>query len=444
MAGVPIIVGPHMQNFEAITRDFLNRDAVLQIQVEEQLLPLTRELLRNRSRGQEIGLRARRVVESQQGASRRIATALTRLYHKGGYRTPRGLLARSTLSGLAFLWEKGGAVKRCRSLRYAALQRRLPVSIVSVGGITVGGSGKTPFVNYLARQLSGRGYSPAILTRGYRRRCPAENLVFAPGTNVPPAVTGDEAQIFLRAGLAPIGVGADRYRTAKILLADFPETDVLLLDDGFQHARMDRDLDIVLIDGLDPFGQNAIVPAGRLREPLSALARAGAFVITRAAEDARYEAICARLREYNDVAPIFRTRLIARQWRDYRTGICHPDLMASRVAAFCGLGNPQNFWNTLEALGLEVVFRWAFADHHTYKPYEIQRLAHQARAHGAEILVTTEKDRINCPHHLEKAIGTLDLAWLEIELEIEGEDAFFAFVEQTLRRRRSREQSIAG
>lgn len=110
-------------------------------------------------------------------------------------------------------------------------------------------------------------------------------------------------------------------------------------------------------------------------------------------------------------------------------------LPARRVAAFCGLGNPQSFWSTLESLGLEVVFRWTFGDHHSYKPSDLQRIVHQARAYRAEILVTTEKDRVNCPNQLERAIDPFDLAWLEIELELEDESAFFAFVERALSRR---------
>jgi tetraacyldisaccharide 4'-kinase len=94
------------------------------------------------------------------------------------------------------------------------------------------------------------------------------------------------------------------------------------------------------------------------------------------------------------------------------------------VGAFCGLGNPQNFWNTLETLGVEIVFRWAFEDHHSYKPAELGRIADQARLQGAELLVTTEKDRINCPDHLGPLIHPLSLAWVEIEFELENEAAF--------------------
>jgi tetraacyldisaccharide 4'-kinase len=241
---------------------------------------------------------------------------------------------------------------------------------------------------------------------------------------VSPFFTGDEAQIFLRAGEAPVGIGARRYETAQILLRQFPETDIILLDDGFQHALMARDVDIVVIDGLDPFGQEELVPVGRLREPLKALERAGIFVVTRATNNQRFGAIKRRLHDYNPGAPVFRTYMKTLEWRDYRSSEPAALPKGQKVAAFCGLGNPQNFWDTLETLGLDVVVRWEFGDHHSYKPVELSRIAHQARQHGAEILVTTEKDRINCPNHLESAIQPLSLAWLEMEVVLEDEAGF--------------------
>ncbi len=434
-ARTPVIVGPHMQNFEAILREFTEAGAIVQIHAEEELQGAVRELLLNRERAQQLGRRARLLVERQQGVSERLARNLLPLYHSANPKAPRSIWTRAIAGGLAFAWRQGGAIKRRRAERYADSRTRLPVPVISIGGITVGGSGKTPFTAYMAARLKERGFAPAILTRGYGRRSPAKNLIFGAGAVVPATLTGDEAQSFLRAGVAPVGIGANRYETAELLLARCPAVDVLLLDDGFQHAGLRRDVDVVLIDGLDPFGQDEVVPLGRLREPLSALSRANVLVITRAEEDLRYRAICTRLRKYNPNAPIFRTRLIARSWRDYRTGARVPDLAGRRVAAFCGLGNPESFWKTLESLGLEVVFRWSFDDHHRYTPFELQRLGDQAHACGAEIVVTTEKDCTNCPEHFEGAIAPLTLAWLEIEFELEDEGGFFAYLDQALHRR---------
>jgi 3-deoxy-D-manno-octulosonic-acid transferase len=435
-AGAPVIVGPHMENFATVTAEFAQANAIVQIQSEEQLIAAIRKLLVDRAHRAEIGAQAHQVVERHRGAAQRVAQRLWPLFHSASLRRRHSLFARSILRLLGFAWCYGGALKRRRYERYAASVPPLGVPVISIGAITVGGSGKTPFTTYLAAQLRERTYSPAILTRGYRRSSPARDLVFPAGAKVPIAFTGDEAQIFLRHSIAPIGIGANRYETAQVLRFQFPWTDVFLLDDGFQHARIHRDVDVVVIDGLDPFGGEDVVPAGRLREPLSALERAHAFVVTRAQEDLRYEAIRRRLRAYNASAPCFRTRLVARNWRDYRTGAHLGSLGVRRVAGFCGLGNPDNFWATLESLGLEVVFRWAFPDHHSYKSYELQRLTHQARTHGAELLVTTEKDRLNCPNHFDRAIAPLDLAWLEIELELEEEARFFDFIQPVLERHR--------
>lgn len=433
-AGVPIIVGPHTQNFAPLVRDFLAANALLRIELADELLPAVRKLLKLRNEATALGRRGADLVKHQRGVSGRVAAYLWPLYHGHSPKARPNRIAHGFLAPLAFLWEHGGVHKRRRSEVWVTSQTPLSVPVISVGGITVGGSGKTPFANFLANRLREKGYSPAILTRGYRRRSPARHLIFPPGATASPALTGDEAQIFLRSGAAAVGIGSDRYQTAKILLDYHPGTDVLLLDDGFQHARLPRDLDIVVIDGLDPFGKDHVVPLGRLREPLSALRRAHVFVVTRAETDLRYEAICRRLHEYNPQVPVFRTRLKARGWRDYRSGQFLATLPTRRVGAFCGLGNPQSFWNTLGSLGLEVVFRWAFDDHHPYRPTELQRVAHHARMKKAEILVTTEKDRMNCPDHLASAIAPLDLAWLEIDLEMEDESAFMSFLEDKLHR----------
>lgn len=433
-AGAPVIVGPHMENFQTITRDFLGSHALLQIGSEAELLPAVRSLLLDRERARELGKLARRVVEMRRGVAQRLTPSLLALYFCGQFRNPHDFVVRSSLRFLAFLWRVGGERKRRAALQYAASVPPLPIPVLSIGGITVGGSGKTPFTTYLASQLVQRGYAPAILTRGYRRRSPAENVVLSAGAKVPSSLTGDEAQIFLRAGVVPIGIGTNRYQTAQVLLDRFPSTNAFLLDDGFQHAKLRRDLDIVVIDGLDPFGGAELVPLGRLREPLTALQRADVFVVTRAESDLRFRTICDALREHNSNAPCFRTRLVARNWRDYHTGECI-DLKNQRVAAFCGLGNPQNFWDTLDSLGLDVVFRWAFEDHHTYRPVELQYLSQQAILYGARFLVTTEKDRMNFPGRLNAANSPVPLAWLEIELELQDSGDFFAFLESRLRRR---------
>jgi 3-deoxy-D-manno-octulosonic-acid transferase len=438
-AGSPIVVGPHMENFDSIAEDFRLANAFVRLQNADELLPAVRILLTDTTRARELGARAKRLVEARRDSAAAICEQLWILYFGASQRKIRNRFARALLLPLAGLWTEGGVLKRKHSEHFTLISPPLSAPVISVGGITVGGSGKTPFTVYLVNQLKNRGFEPAILTRGYKRRSPAEILVFGPQTKVPAAVTGDEAQIFLRATQSPIGIGSKRYETAQILLRQYPDTSALVLDDGFQHARLEREFDVVLIDGLDPLGGGEVVPLGRLREPAECLSRADAFVVTRAEETHRFKAICRRLAEYNRKAPVFRTRLLARSWRDYCTGQVLSSLEGKRVGAFCGLGNPEGFWRTLDSLGLTVVFQWSFPDHHAYKPLELQRVAHHALSHGAEILVTTEKDRMNCPGHLESVISPLPLAWLEIELELDDSDAFFDLLNASIRHSRQKQ-----
>ena len=164
-------------------------------------------------------------------------------------------------------WELAG-----RARQAGAGARRLDVPVISVGNLTMGGTGKTPCVLHLAGLLRAAGHTPAILTRGYGRHALASDLAVAPGAQVSIEESGDEPQIFIRSGLAAVGIGADRARAAALLLERFP-ADVFLLDDGFQHTRLARDLDIVLVDALDPFGGGYVFPLGPLAracfEPLA-------------------------------------------------------------------------------------------------------------------------------------------------------------------------------
>lgn len=434
-AGVPVVVGRHMQNFEAIASEFAAAGALTQVEDAEALAPTIHQLLVDRHRAGQLGASGRAVVELQQGASKRVVAKLLAPYQLATPLLPRGLLARALLTPLSALWTIGGAVKRRRALRK---KRELKLPVISVGGISIGGSGKTPFVNYLAGLLRARGMRPAILTRGYRRRSIAKYLVFSAGADVPPALTGDEAQIFLKAGIAAVGIGSNRFEAGQLLLKHV-DADVFLLDDGYQHALLERNVDIVLIDGLDPFGGHATVPLGRLREPLSALKRADLFVVTRVSSPHRYRAIAHELHRYNATAPIFQATTVSRRWRLCSEGSKIDGLLTGKVAAFCGLGNPQAFWNTLEQLGLEVTYRWAFSDHHLYSPIELHRLRQQAQAAGAGLLVTTEKDRMNLPPGVEAIVAPLELAWLEIQYKLDREAEFLSYLDQRLRKRTTAE-----
>lgn len=429
-AGAPVVIGPHMQNFASITSDFLGANAVIQIAEPRSLLPAVRGLLLDRELASAIGERALAVVRQKTGVSSRIVEDVLPTQMLGHYARPKSLSVRLILSGLAYLWRRGGAVKRRRSEGYASTVQPLGAPVISIGGVAVGGSGKTPFTNYLTRKLSDQGWSPAILTRGYRRRS-KDLLALPPGARLTAAHTGDEAQIFLRDGCAPVGIGGNRYDVARLVETKFPRTDLFVLDDGFQHALLKRDVDVVLIDGLDPLGGNEVVPLGRLREPPEALRRATIFVVTRCESNPRFHAISELLKSFNDKAPCFRARVRPVGWRGL-DGRQVTDLPGSKVAAFCGLGNPLSFWRTLDSLGLEVVLRRTFRDHHRYTLNELISLAGEAQLRSADCLVTTEKDWINLRPAAEPSFGSSRLFWLEIALELEDETEFFSILKTQL------------
>jgi tetraacyldisaccharide 4'-kinase len=372
--GKPVIVGPHMENFAAIIDEFSAAGAVVPIADAGALAAAAEALLADAAKAAEIGARARALAQSKRGTADRIAAELLARAGEGVPNPVRALDARLTLGPLSLLWTAGNAANISRS-KPKSLQTR----VISVGGLAMGGAGKSPLALHLARKLADAGQNLAILTRGYGRKSRLDTIV-ARGETAPVAHTGDEAQMFLRQGVAHVGIGADRYEVGRKMEQQL-HPGVFLLDDGFQHFGLKRDHDIVLIDALDPLG-GGVFPLGRLREPMSALARATVVVITRA--EYRHTGIERMIRQHNAKAPIFRSRVVV-------TG----EIPQGRLAAFCGLGQPRTFWRTLDALGSEIILRMAFPDHHRYSSGDLEEICRQASAAGAEALVTTEKDWMN-------------------------------------------------
>jgi len=273
-------------------------------------------------------------------------------------------------------------------------QKRLDAVVISVGNLTVGGTGKTPMVMYLAQRLFDRGKRIGILSRGYKGRPRTdEGAAENPdaGTSV---VLSDETWMMERHLDAKVrlGVGADRYRHARKL--EEQGFDWFLLDDGFQHLQLARDADVLLIDAKDPFGDGKLLPAGRLREPKSAMARADLIVITRSDNASAVEAI---VRHYTK-APLFYAQpelkeiyLEGRGSGDVRTA----EWLGKRVFVFCGIGNPQAFVENTSQWGMDVAGHMEFADHHHYTPKDAHEIERRAEAASAQALLCTEKDSYN-------------------------------------------------
>ena len=416
-----IVVGPHMENFPEIARKFAQGGGLFPISSGAKLGAAVAGLLDDRASRVKLGERAGELAESERGATARAVSEIDRYYQQAvpAFLPPAPLAA--LLWPLSRLWLLGDRWKRAWTRPV-----RLATPVISVGGLTVGGTGKTPFVLWLAGRLKAEGIEVAILTRGYRRQSPEKVTILGPGETAPAAQTGDEAQSYLRASVGPVGIGADRSTAARQIEERF-HPGVFLLDDGFQHYRLQRSKDIVLIDALDPFGEGQPVPLGRLREGLQALRRADIVVITRVEPGQRLEGIQAVIRRHNPTAPIFTARVVAEAWQP-RSPKPLADARGSEpshdrkgvVAAFCGLGNPESFWRTLEGLGIRPVVRRAFRDHHRYSAQELRELVRDARSRGAEALVTTEKDLMNLPEGWGDIASPLDLLWLPIRLEIEA------------------------
>lgn len=407
----PIVTGPHMENFAAIAAEFDAAGATVVIREPRELAPAVEALLDDPARREHLGMLARQIAHAKRGVADGLADRLMDIYDRGFYQPPATIWD----APLERLWIAGSRRQRLRTI-----PDRLSKPVISIGNITMGGSGKTPFVDWLAARLTREGVQPAVLTRGYRRRSLDTTLVVRAGASCPVYQTGDEAQILLNSGHAHIGIGADRYASASILAREFDPA-VFLLDDGFQHWALARDLDIVLIDTLDPFGGGHVFPGGHLREPLENLARADAFLLTRCEPGVRTEFIERCLRLHNPHAPIFHSRVLADSWHATAALDSVPASTPpfTRVGAFCGLGNPRTFWRTLRALDIDTAFHWNFDDHHVYRAGELKRLVARARDAGADALVTTQKDFLNLPEHFS---ADFPIWWLRIDLEIDGED----------------------
>ena len=409
--GKPVIVGPHMENFAEIAAGFEDAGALCRVADPSQLAAAVEELLSDPERRRAMGQAAYRESARRRGATARAAREVLELHARAVFAEPPGVPRRA----LSYAWIAGAAWKRRRD---TARQKALECPVISVGNLSMGGTGKTPFVLWLARRLHAEGLRPAILTRGYRRRSAERTTVFAPGLPAPAALTGDEAQIYVRAGIAPVGVAADRFAAGERLMREF-RPGVLILDDGFQHWKLRRNADIVLVDVLDPFS-SGVFPAGRLREPESALARAGAFVLTRTEPGRAYEGIVQRLHRWNPSAPVFLSRVVPGPWKtlDGREA----ELPPGRAGAFCGLANPAAFWRSLDAAGVRTEWRRAFPDHHRYTRREMAALAS-----NADYLLTTQKDSINLPGGI-----AVPVFWLEIDVHVDEEAALIEFLRKTL------------
>lgn len=322
----------------------------------------------------------------------------------GSLTGPGATIARVALATLALPYGLVASARNALYDRGLLAVGRIDVPIISVGNVTVGGTGKTPLVVWVCRRLAALGRRPAVVSRGYGARR---------------GEASDEAAE-LSILLPGVDHVANRDRLAAVRTATGRQADVIVLDDGFQHRRLHRDLDLVAIDASDPFGCGHLLPRGLLRESVAGLARADAIVLTRASsvDEARREAIHAaveRARGGRRPAAWLETEHRPTTIRTAGGETLPLDsIRGRRVAAFCGIGNPAAFRRTLADAGAEIVGFRGFADHHRYRPAELDELGSWADRVGAGHLLTTLKDLVRI--RLDR-LGGVPLCAIEVAIE---------------------------
>jgi tetraacyldisaccharide 4'-kinase len=308
-----------------------------------------------------------------------------------------------TLAPLSALY---GAVTRARLMLYnagALTTHQVGAPVISVGNITTGGTGKTPLVAWLARRLAEMGERVCILTRGYGRANPSQQVLVSDGERVlaDASVGGDEPRLLaeMLEGVAAVISNANRARAARWATGNL-NSSVFILDDGFQHLAIARDLNLVTIDATNPWGGGRLLPRGRLREPLQGLARADAIIITRANLVSEIDAIRAEAERLSKGRPVFLSWARTVRVRQLSGVSKHDesdaivDALPQPVAAFCAIGNPQAFFAHARGDGHTLVHTKSFSDHHVYTQSDVDESIREARESGAQSLLTTAKDEV--------------------------------------------------
>jgi tetraacyldisaccharide 4'-kinase len=303
------------------------------------------------------------------------------------------------VSGLAFIY-------RIRPFR-------LNCKVISVGNITLGGTGKTSLVEMLARLLKSQGHKVAVLSRGYKSQAGLSTMDYA--------AMGDEPYMLSRnLGDVPVIADKNRVRAGKRAVRDYG-ADTVILDDGFQQWRIDKDLDIVTIDAVSPFGNLRLLPRGILREPLSSLRRADVFVLSKVNLNPRREEIKRFLKEINPHCLILEA--VHKPVGFYKLGQSAVNLLGFEqfrgkpVSLLSGIADPASFEKLISNSGIRVGLWFEFPDHHPYSREDLNKVISQSKQKGINSIITTEKDSVRLPS-IDYELSTMDCYVLRIELQI--------------------------
>lgn len=466
----PILVGPNMQNFKDSYALLSKVGACKMVKNVEELISETLDILQNDERRQKMGDAAWRVIQENRGADvRSIAYLkdLMQLYEKpsqhyanypvnvrnlteagsGSLRHGDALIQYMTqlaygpdtpFSGwllLVFLrlvsyLYKFAVQTKLSLFNWGILRKvKLPAYVISVGNLTVGGTGKTPTAQKIAEIMSNRGYRVVILNRGYRSHWDKNIGVVSDGKQISMTAyeAGDEAYLMAKTlPNIPVIIGKNRAVTGKYAVEHF-QAEVIVMDDGYQHWRLARDLDIVLVDTITMFGNGNVLPRGILREPLKNLNRADLFIFTKTNQSSAMNKILLRetIARYNNQAPIAESIHkpqnfveIGEWYNNAGRQIALESLQGKKVIVFSAIGNPVSFEQTVVSMDVTLLEAVRYPDHHDYGMSEMQYINDRAKELNAVAVITTTKDAVKIPTEFIYSDRKMPLYVLNMEIEI--------------------------
>lgn len=459
--GKAIIVGSHMFNFKDTYALFKNRDACLTVKNGEELAKQVTRLFDEPEHRHRMEEETRAIVRENKGASRKSAILLHQMLESYESSPENRHHVRSTqkitnfqtyfidlvhskevdglfphlIMGILYIFSLiyGLLVNiKLAGYKYGIFQKqKLDCFVISLGNVTVGGTGKTPTAQRLARDIRDMGYRVVILNRGYRAKWHGEVGIVSDGKrlHMDAAEAGDEAYMLAKhLPEVPVLIGAERAKTGRYAMEHFG-AEVAILDDGYQHWQLERDLDILLVDAVNVFGNGYILPRGTLREPISHISRAGICLMTKV--DQAAAGSCDYIREtvhrYNPEARIVesihqpRCFIPLTEWyvNIASQGIDIAQMRGKRIMAVSAIGNPASFEQTLSDLGAVIIESLRYPDHHDYAMSEMTDIFQQAENAGAEAIVITEKDAVKIPADVAREKWSIPIYVICVEVNFQ-------------------------
>ena len=484
----PILVGPSMQNFKDSYALLSKVKACKMVANHSELTSEMLDIIKNDERRQQMGAASLQVIKENRGADVRSIHYLKELLDltavpakeysvypittrnltdEGGGRlrhgdaviqyiyriaygpdTPfMGWLLLAVLRGMSYLYKFGVCCKLNMYESGLLKKEKLNCCVISIGNITVGGTGKTPTAQKMAAIIKAMGYRVVILNRGYRSHWGKELGVVSDGNKIFMTAyeAGDEAYLMAKTlpGI-PVIIGKNRAVTGRYAVEKM-NAEVIIMDDGYQHWQLERDLDVVLVDTLNMFGNGCVLPRGTLREPLQNLERGDLFLLTKTDQSSKLSRLQLRqtIAQYNANAPVIESIHHPKNFveiADWYKGISEnikdlEELRGKDVMVFSAIGNPSSFEQTLSSIGLNILEAVRYPDHHDYGMLEMQYINERASSLKAVAMVATAKDAVKIPTEFIYSAREIPLYILNMDICItEGMDKFKEYIDNAIKK----------